>query len=789
MAIQSRPGDEEDRGVGASLRALLEASPLAIFAVNSAGEVILWNKRSEEMFGWTEAETLGRIPPAIPPAGMDEFRQALAHPLGGDSLAGAERDRTRKDGSPVNVAIWFWPLLGLTNDVMGMVAVHADVTRQKLAAEERAAARFHQVFEATADAILKVDPSGRILLANKSAERMFGYGLGKLVGEQVEALIPERFRERHPQDRRAYSKAPVMRPMGTGLELWARRTDGAEFPVDVNLSPVQDEAGQDVVCTVRDMTERRRIEAEILALNEHLTRTAAELAATNAELQLRNQEVERADRVKSEFLASMSHELRTPLNAIIGFSDLLAEQSAGPVNGKQMRFVSHIRQGARHLVEIINDILDLSKIEAGRLELNRESFQAEGAFNEVLSTIGPLALTKRLNIRINLEPGTVVFADRVRFKQILYNLVSNAVKFTPEGGRIAIEASTSHGWVRTAVTDTGIGIALDEQKVIFEAFRQVGATTKGVREGTGLGLAITRRLVEDHGGTISVRSSPGEGSCFEFVLPSAPAAFQALPGPAVDRTPARERPLILIVDDEAPSQELVARWLEPEGYDVAPVVSGDQAIGRAAELMPDAITLNLNRPRGGWELLYRLKNTPATGAIPVVVISVIDERRVGLALGAADYLVKPIDRRELLRTIGKHVKPGRRPAPGCILVVDDDAETVALLRETLESSGYSVLQAFDGAQALETLSKSTVDAMILDLVMPVLDGFEVLRRLRDDPSLNRIPVFVLTGKDLTSVESTTLERHIEALFRKSEAWKDDLLREIRKAVRWSGHRE
>ena len=740
------------------------------------------------MFGWTEAETLGCLPPVIPPAEIGAFQQTVTRQFGGDSISGVQCNRIRKDGSNIAVTLCSWPLPGPVGGIIGILAMHADLTREKLAAEARAEARFRQVFEATADAILKVDHAGRIVLANTSAERMFGYEPGTLVGEFVETLIPDRFREKHPQHRDDYFRRPVMRPMGTGLALWARRADGTELPVDVNLSPLQGDTGPEAVCTIRDMTDHRRIEAEILTLNEHLTQTAAQLAATNTELQLRNREVERADRLKSEFLASMSHELRTPLNAIIGFSDLLAEQTAGLINEKQRRFISHIRQGARHLVDLINDILDLSKIEAGRMELNRERFPVEGALSEVLSTIGPLASTKRLNILTNVEPGAMIFADRVRFKQILYNLISNAVKFTPDGGRIAVEASTSRGCVRTAVTDTGIGIALEEQKAIFEAFRQVGATTKGVREGTGLGLAISRRLVEDHGGAISVKSALGEGSCFEFTLPSPPVTVEAIPGPAQDRSRFRQRPLILIIDDEAPSQELVARWLEPEGYDVAAVTSGGQAIARAAELKPDAITLNLNRPRGGWELLYRLKNTAATGAIPVVVISVIDERRVGLALGAADYLVKPIDRQDLLRTVRKHVGPGRGAGSRCILVVDDDVETVALLRETLEASGYAVLQAFDGAQALDQLSRFPVDAMILDLMMPVLDGFEVLRCLRDDPSPHRIPVFVLTGKGLTSAESKTLERQIEALFRKSEAWKEDLLREIRNAVRWSGPR-
>ena len=252
-------------------------------------------------------------------------------------------------------------------------------------------------------------------------------------------------------------------------------------------------------------------------LEKRVQARTAELAAANKALELQNREVERATRLKSKFLASMSHELRTPLNAIVGFSDLLAEQTAGELNGKQKRFVNHIKQGSSHLLQLINDILDLSKIEAGQLELRCEAFQIKDALPEVLSTIRPLAMAKNIQVRHKLETDRAVYADRVRFKQILYNLLSNAVKFTPKEGRIDIDCLQMENFVGISVTDTGIGIRAEDQKVVFEEFRQVDGTTGTPSEGTGLGLAITKRLVEQQGGKFHWRAKPGKAA--DLLLP------------------------------------------------------------------------------------------------------------------------------------------------------------------------------------------------------------------------------------------------------------------------------
>lgn len=763
----------------------------------------------------------------------------------------------------------------------------------------RADLRFRQIFEASPDAILQIDPQGRIILANSLAGELFRCPVNELLGKSVDEFVPGRFRQRHQGHREHYQAKPVMRPMGSGLDLWARRTDLTEFPVDITLSPLDTKDGPQVMCFIRDITDRKRAEealrrqaqlieaahdaivvrepggrilqwnggaqeiygwsaaeaagqishtlfqtvfpvsleeleaalerggrwdgelrhtrrdgagiivesrhilvrgtdgtpVSVLEINRDITKRKeaeeavgalnARLASTNKELELRNREVERANRLKSEFLASMSHELRTPLNAIIGFSDLLAEQTAGALSAKQQRFVSHIQQGARHLLALINDILDLSKVEAGRLELNRENVSVPTVLSDVLTSIRPAAAAKNIAVHSSMGPDVTVFADRIRFKQILFNLLSNAVKFTPEGGRIWVETTERRGRLTISVSDTGLGIPVDEQEAIFDAFHQAGATTKGIKEGTGLGLAITKRLVEEHGGRIWVESEPGKGARLSFTLPAGRTSSQeAAPddAEAPEAVLARDRPLVLIVDDEAPARELLASWLEPEGYQLIAASSSAEALAKAAEHVPDAITLNMLMPgKGGWDTLYELKKTPVTASIPVIVVTVVDEPKIGLALGAAEYLVKPVDKQVLLETIRRHIGPGSN-GPAKVLVVDDEAGTRELLKETLESDGYIPVLAASGTEALDALRRIPVSAILLDLIMPEMDGFELLLRMKEDPGLRNIPVLVLTAKDLTDNEVEMLRHETIGLFQKGREWKNGVLAELRRAV-------
>jgi len=376
--------------------------------------------------------------------------------------------------------------------------------------------RYRKLLHTVPDAILEVDQDGRITILNEAAERMFGYTRAELLGLNVDSVVPASMRSGHAEHRASYAAHPKTRPMGTGLELQGQRKDGSLFPVEISLSPNWIEGSLHVIASVRDITERKSVENRLRTLREQYT---AELTVKNEQLEARNQEVERANRLKTEFLASMSHELRTPLHTIIGFSELLSEQLEGPLTDKQQRFVGHILQDARHLLELINEVLNISKIESGRLELKPESFDFSQCVEEVMAGIRHQAATKNIQLENRNTFHDSLYADRVRIKEILYNLLNNAVKFTPEGGRVWIETERQGEGLHISVCDTGIGIPEKEQRSIFEKFYQVGDTTGGIREGTGLGLAITKHLIELHGGAISVTSQPSKGSSFRLVLP------------------------------------------------------------------------------------------------------------------------------------------------------------------------------------------------------------------------------------------------------------------------------
>ena len=513
-------------------------------------------------------------------------------------------------------------------------------------------------------------------------------------------------------------------------------------------------------------------------LEQRVQERTAELASANKELELTNREVERANQLKSQFLASMSHELRTPLNAILGFSELLSREEPITKTDKYKRWTEHIVHGGKHLLQLVNDVLDLSKIEAGHIELTLENFAVETAIPEVLSNIRQLAMTKKIQVDLQNKPGVTVYADRIRFKQILYNLLSNAVKFTPGGGKITLSVTGDDRLAHISVTDTGIGISPEDQKVVFDEFRQVGKTTRGVTEGTGLGLAITKRLVERQSGTIALSSELGKGSKFTFSLPLSQDVTETQP--ATSSTGAvshRKRPLVLVVDDETPSRELLVSYLSPEGYETTTASSGAEALVKALELLPDAITLNMLMPgKNGWEILHRLKTTPATAAIPIVIVSIVDDKGRGFALGASEYLVKPVKKEVLLAALKKHLGDS---GPYKILVVDDEDTSLQLASQVLESAGYVPLIARSGGEGLDLLTKNTVDAMVLDLMMPEMDGFEMLRKLKDSSATHDLPVFVLTAKDLTPADKDFLFVATQGFFRKGEFWKEELLAQLR----------
>lgn len=501
--------------------------PVPVIALDRGGNVRIWNATAERLLGWKESEVIAKPLPTVPAEGGLPV-DIEVHKSFGDEIE--SRWRTRH-GTLLEIGVRVAPWEGEDGAQKGIILFLADLAPRRQAEEEqlalitrereahelaKAESRFRRLLEAAPDAIIEVDREGRIVLHNAVTEKLFGYSRDELFEKGVETLIPGYLRSRHREHRASYLVHPVTRPMGEGLTLVGQRKDGSQFPVEISLSPLESEDGLRVTAVIRDVSERQRAQEEKRAMNEQFTRALSE---KNQQLELRNQEVERANRLKSEFLASMSHELRTPLHTIIGFSQLLAEGTHGALNEKQQRFLDHVRQDSKHLLELINDILDLSKVEAGELELFPESFDFTAALEEVLSSLQTVAGAKEIHIENRAVAKSCIYAERVRFTEVLYNLLSNAIKFTPASGSVWVDAAIEDGFLHISVTDTGVGIPPNEHEAIFSKFYQIGSTTKGVREGTGLGLAITKRLVELHGGKIWVESQPGEGSRFSFTIP------------------------------------------------------------------------------------------------------------------------------------------------------------------------------------------------------------------------------------------------------------------------------
>nr|BFE64504.1 hypothetical protein GCM10020063_090300 [Dactylosporangium thailandense] len=496
-------------------------------------------------------------------------------------------------------------------------------------------------------------------------------------------------------------------------------------------------------------------QARVLAERGAMLAEQRELAAALAESVAA---LTRASQAKSDFLAGMSHELRTPLNAIIGFSDLMrAEQPDGDRRSVPAEWVDHVHGSGRHLLGLINDILDLAKVESGRLELSLEPISLDAAVGEVITALRPLTDRKGLQVYLDVPPTAAVCADPLRLRQILDNLLSNAIKFTPEGGLIAVTVSPEIESVAITVADSGIGIAAEDQERVFEEFQQLGSAAQR-KAGTGLGLALTRRLVEAHGGAISLESAPGEGSRFTVRLPAAQAPHDE---PGASPAPAPGRGRVLVIDDDARAAELLEAYLAGAGYEVRTASSGEAGLAEAGVWRPDAILLDVIMPGlDGWDVIRRLKRDEHLAAIPVFFATIVDDRRAGLALGAADFFVKPVDHDALLAQLARHVAPALRPGPGqepaSVLVVDRDDTTRAVVEQRLTEAGIAVVTCDDGAEGLRLSRDRRFDLIICDLQMPGVDGFALLAGLDQEPSTQGIPVLALTEPDLSDADRLRL---------------------------------
>jgi len=491
-----------------------------------------------------------------------------------------------------------------------------------------------------------------------------------------------------------------------------------------------------------------------------------------------NVELQRADEMEKRFLANMSHELRTPLNAILGFAELLIDEREGGFGSERRRtFLETIHRSGKHLLGLINDILDLAKVDAGQMTIEAESLAGPDAVAEVLGVVEPLARERGIVLEAKVGPTIRIMADPRRLKQILLNLLSNAIKFTNEGGQVRVSARRQGAVVRFEVMDTGIGIAAKDQKRLFVEFQQLSAGLDRRQQGTGLGLALSKRLVELHGGTIGVRSVPKQGSTFWFTIPVAadkgPGVEQPVQEPEGDAT----GPLVLVVEDDPRAVELLVHYLRAAGYQTEVAKEGDEALEKAKRLKPVAITLDVLLPKlDGWEVLAQLKQDKETANIPVVVVSVIDERSRGRALGAADYFVKPVSRDALIARLNRYAfttKVKERDVK--VLVVDDDPQALELLAKILEPLGFTVIKAESGEEGIQLARLRGPDLVILDLVMPGLSGFEVVKVLKADLYTRAIPVLILTAKDMNAKDKAALNGDVEAVLTKGSLASMDLV--------------
>jgi signal transduction histidine kinase/DNA-binding response OmpR family regulator len=493
------------------------------------------------------------------------------------------------------------------------------------------------------------------------------------------------------------------------------------------------------------------------------------------------EEAELANRAKSQFLANMSHELRTPLNAIIGYSEMLVEEAQDVGQDEFVPDLKKIYAAGRHLLALINDILDLSKIEAGKMELFYESVDVHEMLGEVVSTVKPL-MSKNRNTMVLDAPETlgVIETDLTKVRQTLFNLISNAAKFTQDG-TITVTARRAHeegqDWLTFAVSDTGIGLTPEQMGGLFQAFAQADASTTRRFGGTGLGLAITRRFCTMLGGTVDVQSDYGKGSTFTVRLPAAP--------PLVNRDGTAEeaaassagRPTILVIDDDAVARDLLKRHLVAEGFNVVTAEGGEEGLQLAREHRPVAITLDVLMPRvDGWAVLTAVKAEPELADIPVIMVSVTEERQLGFALGATDFLIKPVDREQLSRVLARYeLQPGTKP----ILIVEDNEGTRQMVRKVLEKDGWTVEEAANGRIGLEHVAANPPALVLLDLMMPEMDGFGFAAEMQHHPEWRQIPIIVLTAKDITLEDRKRLGGSVSQILQKGAVNYRDLVEKIR----------
>jgi len=794
---------------GALQSAIFNSANFSSIATDAKGVIQIFNVGAERMLGFTAAEVMNKITPAdiSDPQELIARATALSVELGTTITPGFEAlvfkasrgiediyelTYIRKDGSRFPAVVSVTALRDAQDAIIGYLLIGTDNTARKQGEEERTKLdqrlrdqHFYtrSLIESNIDALMTTDPRGIITDVNKQTEALTGCTRDELIGAPFKNYFTDPGR----------AEAGINRVLGEGrvtnYELTVRARDGTLTVVSYNATTFHDRDRrlQGVFAAARDVTELKRFEQR---------------------LQQKNVELEGASRMKSEFLANMSHELRTPLNAIIGFSEVLKDGLLGDLTDQQRGFIGDIFNSGKHLLSLINDILDLSKVEAGKMTLDLEPLEVSSLFVNSLSIIREKAASRRIDLSMDVADTLgSIHADARKVKQIVYNLLSNAVKFTGEGGQVSLHArlvpraevgrltQASAGrsfelaasefteFLEISVVDSGIGISGEGLDRLFQPFSQIDGGLSRKFEGTGLGLALVKLLAELHGGSLAVESAVGEGSRFTVWLPVRALAV-ARPPLARPVELAASAPTALVVDDDLKAAELIRMQLEAEGFTVLHAPSAEAALVLAAQHPISLISLDIMLPAmDGWEFLRRLKETPALAEIPVVVISIAADHARGQELGAAAVLQKPISRRELYDSLASlHLFPAGKPEPLRVLVIDDDPRAVELMALRLLGLAGTTLRAYSGREGLDAARQELPDLIVLDLMMPGMDGFDVVKALHDDPATARIPVLVVTAKPITDEDRARLSGYVATLVKKDDIHGERFTSELRRAT-------
>ena len=749
----------------ARLAAVVESSNDAIISKTMEGCITTWNPAAEAMFGYRADEAIGQPVQMIIPAGRqhDEMR-ILADLRHGEQVPAFDTQRLTKDGHLLDVSVSISPVRDSQGRLIGASKIARDITRQRqdAAALRDSEARLRFTLDSARIGDWDLDLATGNVRHSPRHDRCFGF-----TEAQAEWSFDKFIQHVHPDDRAEAEH--TLHVAVTELRDWRLQCrviwpDNSVHWVSMHGSALRvGDKPSHMLGIVSDITEQRQAED-------------ARLKAQRLEAE--NRQIQEANRLKSQFLANMSHELRTPLNAVIGFADLLHSGIVKPDSPKYQEFLGHIGTSGRHLLQLINDVLDLSKVESGKFDFFPEAVDLPAVLKEVNAILRTAIDRKHIVVVTEIDPAIAdLRLDPSRLKQVLYNYLSNAIKFTATGGKVTVRAFAQGAeHFRLEVEDTGIGIAPGDLPRLFTEFQQLDAGYSKQHQGTGLGLALTRRLVQAQGGSVGVRSTLGAGSVFYFVLNRVHGADEIRAESQNDAVTAPDR--VLVIEDDQHVQARLSAAFAQAGFDVDAVADSGEALLQARSVRYAALTLDLDLPsQRGLDLLASIRRHGASHASPVVSVTMpVAETAATFAI--ANLLCKPIRSDEILLAMAPFKLPQSSRAN--VLVIDDDQQALDLMRATLKSIGIEAVCVLDGRDALRNIDQLRPDAIILDLMMPGFDGFQVLDALQRMPAWRHVPVYIWTSLLLTDAEYATLARSARAILIKGGGAMESMLESVRR---------